>query len=182
MAIEVEKKAIVTKDELESVRKALIEMGAKDLGENNTESYFYLQDDCQLKVQLRTSKGDAKIAWKSGGFNGAAAREEIELPFPLDSGEAAQKLVERLLPNAQKVKTIQVRHDLKLGDIEIALKWSEQWNYHIELDTEVESEADAEQAKEKLQTLADKLAIHLMTEVEEKALTDAILKKLGLDT
>ena len=128
---------------------------------------------------LRSSKGDAKIAWKSGGFNGAAAREEIELPFPLANGADAQKLVERLLPTAKKIKTIQERHDFELGDVEIALKWSENWNYHIELDTEVENEKHTAEAKEKLEYLAKKLGIHLMTEAEEKALTDSILKKLG---
>ena len=50
MAIEVEKKAIVTKDKLDNVRVQLLAMDATDLGENNTESYFYLQDDFQLKV------------------------------------------------------------------------------------------------------------------------------------
>ena len=178
MAIEVEKKAIVEEADLERVKNILLDMGAEDLGENNTESYFYLHDDYQLKVQIRLSKGDAKIAWKSGGFNGAASREEIELPFPVESGESAHLLMDRLLPDAKKVRTTQQRHDLKLGDIEIALKWSDQWKFHIELDTNVDSSVDTPAALEQLEELAQKLDIHLMTEAEEKALTDAILKTI----
>ena len=178
MAIEVEKKAIVEEADLERIREALTKMGAEDLGKNDTESYFYLHDDYQLKVQIQLSKGAAKIAWKSGGFNGASAREEIELPFPVEQGKNAHKLMDRLLPELKKVRTLQKRHDLKLGDIEIALKWSEQWKFHIELDTNVEDEAGTQNALQELEGLAQKLDIHLMTEAEEKALTDAILKTL----
>lgn len=178
MAIEVEKKAIVTEEELEQVRTMLLEMGAEDLGKNDTESYFYLADDYQLKIQARLSKGDAKIAWKSGGFNGAAAREEIELPFPVENHEDAQKLIDRLVPELKKVRTEQKRHDYKLGKIELALKWSSQWKFHIELDTEVQADEEVVAAVQSLQDLAKELGIHLMTEAEEKALTDAMLKTL----
>ncbi len=178
MAIEVEKKAIVTEDELEQVRAKLAQIGAEDLGPNDTESFFYLHDDYQLKVQVRLSKGDAKIAWKSGGFNGAEAREEIELPFPVEQGENAHKLMDRLLPKLKKVRTEQKRHDYKLGDIELALKWSEQWKFHIELDTEVQTDGQVAAALTKLNGLAEELGIHLMTEAEEKALTDKILENL----
>lgn len=178
MAIEVEKKAIVEEADLQRVSEALLGMGAEDLGKNDTESYFYLADDFQLKIQLRHSKGDAKIAWKSGGFNGASAREEIELPFPVEDGESAHKLMDRLLPELKKVRTAQERHDYKLGDIELALKWSGQWKYHIEFDTKVETEDQTTEALQRLEALAEKLQVHLMTEAEEKALTDAILKTL----
>src|SRR5690606_30981685 len=102
MAIEVEKKAIVTEAELERVRQQLLELGAEDLGENNTESFFYIHENYQLKIQIRHSKGDAKIAWKSGGFNGKSAREEIELPFSIENKEEAHRLIDRLVPELKK--------------------------------------------------------------------------------
>ncbi len=153
MSIEVEKKSIVIEDELNRVKKVLSDIGAEDLGENNTVSVFYIHDDYQLKLQIRTSKGDAKIAWKSGGFNGASAREEIELPFSINDAEQAKQLLDRLQTNFKQVKTIQKRHDYKIDGVEVALKWSQNWGFHIELDMDVESESDTTKAPLSLRSL-----------------------------
>lgn len=177
--IEVEKKAITDESVNAEVKKRLAQMGAADLGENNTTSYFFLLEKQQLKLQVQDTKKTAKIAWKSGDFDGSSAREEIEVVIPLDQVENSEKLITRLVPDAKIVKTIQKRHDYAVGKLTIAVKWSENWGFHIELDTNVETNEDVAHAQKELAALANELGVTLMSEQEEKAFVEAILQKIN---
>jgi len=177
MAIEVEKRALISKEQYDALPSVLAGLGATDLGENNTSSIFYIIDGQQLKVQVMSSKKTAKIAWKSGGWDGSSSRKEVELPFDYKDADSAEVLVDQLLPNAKKIPTTQLRHDYKLGELSIAVKFSENWQYHVEIDKVVESKEETSLAADEIQALADKLDIKLLTKAEEQAFTDAIISK-----
>lgn len=68
MAIEVEKKCLLSESRYKSLPDELLKMGAIDQGNNDTETIFYVLDKAQLKIQFRSSQRKAKLAWKSGGF------------------------------------------------------------------------------------------------------------------
>lgn len=175
--IEVEKKArFAESDKAHIIQTILAQPGVQDLGDNDTDSVFYLTDREQIKVQKQISKGRAKIAWKSGGNGGQSARREIEVPIAPADTEAAEALVEAMLPHATRFNASQQkRHDYRIDGIEIAVKWSVNWQDHIELELLVDDAAVIPNALAKLDALADTLGVQLMTEAEEKAFVAQIL-------
>ena len=178
MAIEVEKRSIVTRKKYEGMRDQLLALGAEDLGRKDTETIFYVTDTAQLKVQSSSPQNEAKIAWKSGGLDGASAREEIEVRINFDDIASAEALIDRLMRGAKKVPTSQKRHDYRIGELTVAVKYSEHWGYHIEIDEVVEDDKQVAGALQHIQQLADKLGVTLLTSAEEKALTDKMLATL----
>jgi len=175
--IEVEKRAVLDVTLYEELGAKLLELGAVDVGENNTSSTFYLDKDWQLKVQRLASKGKAKIAWKSGGIDGAESRREIELSIDSSDIEKANEIISAIVPRAEMYPTEQKRHDYTLGHISIAIKYSNDWGYHVEFDSTVEDSSLVDQALVEINALADDLSIKLLTPEEEKDLISVALKQ-----
>ena len=170
MNIEVERRALVDEATLRSLAARLKALGAEDIGDDDTETAFYLTDGWQAKVQRRLAPGgEAKIAWKSGGNDGSAERQEIELPIAADHIDIARRLMTVLAPQAEVFETVQKRHDYRLDGVGVALKFSEDWQYHVELDMVVDSEAQAAEAGQRIEAMADRLGIKLLTPEEERA-------------
>lgn len=178
--IEVEKiVTFQTKDEQDQFLKQVIDLGAKDLGENNTENIFYLADTYQLKVSKMLSKNKAKIALKSREL-GADSGKEIEIHFPLEDAASAESIIDTLIPDRSKIPTEQSRHDFLLDDIEIAVKYSQDWGYHVELEQMVSEEEDIEGALERIEALAKKLKVSTLTVDEAKARISKELSRRGI--
>lgn len=178
MAIEVEKRGVLAEAAYAALPEKLRALGAEDLGNNDTDTIFYVTDDAQIKLQIRSSKQQAKIAWKSGGLDGASSRTEIEVGVNFTDTAAAEQLIDVLLPTARKVPTAQKRHDFKLADLSIALKYSDHWSYHIEIDEVVETQAEVAAALTRIEQLAGQLDVTLFTTEEEKQFVDAIVATL----
>lgn len=179
MSIEVEKRGLLEQKVYLELPEKLRLLGAKNYGENNTSTVFYLLDRAQLKLQVLSSKRQAKIAWKSGGFDGSAHRREIEVNIDYDSYESATDLLEVLVPSStKKVPTEQKRQDFELDDLSIALKYSDHWGYHIEIDKNVTDELGVDDALEQINTLANKLGIKLFSEEEEAKFVAGLLAKV----
>lgn len=176
--IEVEKKArFAESDKAQIIQTILAQPDVQDLGDNDTDSVFYLTDREQIKVQKQISKGSAKIAWKSGGNAGQSARREIEVPIAPTDTQTAEALIEAMLPHAERFNASrQKRHDYRVGNIEIAVKWSNNWQDHLELEILVENEAAVSDALIRLDALANTLGIHLMTGAEESAYVASIVE------
>lgn len=178
MSIEVEKRGIFDKATFDRLPKVLFELGANDLGPNDTETFFYVLENGQLKVQNQINKGTAKIVWKSGGFDGRSARNEVELTFDQKDVKSARDLLKKLFSNAKEVKTIQNRHDYRLEGTTISLKYSEHWGYHIEIDRMVEDSNAVADAEKLIASIASKLGVALFTQDEEQKFVAKILKKI----
>ena len=176
--IEVEKKALFDKSDKERIIQAILaQPGVVDLGENNTDSVFYITPNELIKVQTQISKGTAKIAWKSGGNNGASTRREIELPIAPADNVKAELLVQAMLPDAQRFPTKQLRHDYRVGDLTVSVKYSDEWEHHLEIDRNVESEADVLNAAEQIESLAKALGLNLLSDSEEKVFVTKLIAK-----
>ena len=168
MTIEVEKRGLITKQQYEGLRSIIVSCGGVELGENHTRTDFYLAEDAQAKVQHAVSKEFAKIAWKSGGNNGTSARQEIEVRIEPQDLAAARTLLDKLMTNARHFSTSQQRHDFRLDNVHIAVKHSEDWGYHIELEVMIDDRSELPAAEASINRVAELLGVKLLTEQEEK--------------
>jgi adenylate cyclase class IV len=164
--IEVEKLAMLSDESAyQAFIKNLIDYGAKDLGQNDTENIFYLGEGYQLKVAKLLSKNKGKFALKIRDF-GDISSEEIEVHFSFDDANAAERMMDVLLSGRKKLPTAQIRHDYLLDDVEVAVKYSDDWGYHIEFEQMVDTEGEIEMALEAIDKLATRLDIQTMTKEE----------------
>lgn len=179
MAIEVEKKALLSEEAYQQLPEQILALGGQDAGNQDTDSIFYVTDGAQVKLQATPASGKAKLAWKSGDYDdGAAARREIEVQLAPSEFEAAEQFIDALLTGVKKVPTTQKRHNYELDGVAIAVKYSEHWGYHVELDQEVPTEEGVVIAEERIQQVADKLNMTLLTSEQEKQLVAEMLKKV----
>ncbi|MCU0667360.1 MAG: CYTH domain-containing protein [Patescibacteria group bacterium] len=168
MNIEVERKAFITKQQYNNLANKLLQLGAKDLGPNNTNTTFYITEKEQVKVQHQVSKGNAKMVWKSGGLVGKTSRQEIELVILPSEIAKANIFIERLLTNYKKYISNQLRHDYILNGLDIAIKYSDNWGYHLEIDKNVASDKHISKTLQCIEDLAKTLDIKLMSNQEEQ--------------
>lgn len=163
--IEVEKLAIFDEAGYKALTEKLVKLGAQDLGENHTSSIFYLGNGYQLKVTAQHSKKQAKIALKPREF-GADFSHEYELTFSEDQVETAEKIMDQIMGRSPKIPTKQDRHDYLFEEVEIAVKYSDDWGYHAEFEQIVESKEEVDAALKHIDTIAKKLGMRLLTKEE----------------
>lgn len=176
--IEVERRALIDETTYNSIGNSIIMLGGVDEGLNSTTSTFYLKkNNWQMKVQHLKSKNKAKIAWKSGGLDGAVARQEIEINIDTKDIQNANDLIAMLSPDSDIFITQQDRHDYSLGDLNIAVKYSHDWRYHIEIDILVDDKSQINSSLEKIDDLAIKLDVTLLTPEEEKTFVESAIAK-----
>ncbi len=179
--IEVEKIALLENETYHGqLLDRLASLKAKDLGENNTESIFYLGGNYHLKVSKLTSKNKAKIALKQSQY-GDEFSHEFEVHFAAEDAASAEKIMDVLLADKPKVPTTQKRHDFLLDTVEIAVKYSDDWGYHVELEKLVESEADIALALNEIKSIAEKLFISVLSKEEAAAHIKRELVKRGIN-
>lgn len=166
--IEVEKIAIFDEATYKQLPTKLKKLGAKDLGENHTENTFYLHSDYQLKVSSAISRGKAKIALKKKAIGDAAA-EEVECQIMPQDTALAEKIIDFILPDVQKIPTSQQRHDFELHGVTLSLKYSEDWGFHVELEKLVDDESNIPAALDEINKVGSQIGVTPLTEAEEKA-------------
>jgi len=65
----------------------------------------------------------------------------------------------------------QQRVNYRYKDCEIALKWSDAWGYHLEIEQVVDSKENQPKAEAQIRAVAEELEVRLMTEEELKQFT-----------
>jgi predicted adenylyl cyclase CyaB len=173
--IEVEMRTMF--DEREYTRlKDFLRTHATDLGVDDKNVWFFLMPDKLLKVVHNVSQNTAKISLKLSSIGQGSAFGEQEVPIdPKD----CQKMVDLLLNlgYTEMQNTPQKRHNYVYEGVEIALKQSETWGYHAELEILVGDESEVAAAEKKIREVAQKLHLSLLTEEELQILTENINKK-----
>ncbi|MCX6793106.1 MAG: CYTH domain-containing protein [Candidatus Falkowbacteria bacterium] len=147
--------------ELEEILKAQ----AKDLGEDNKNVYFFILSDKLLKVSDNISKKSAKITLKLEKIGQGSAFKEIEFPVDKASVPVAIELFKQL-GYTHVIESFQQRHNYLLDGVELSLKYSKDWGYHLELEIMVKNESEREEAEFKIKELAQKLDVKLMSNNE----------------
>lgn len=71
-------------------------------------------------------------------------------------------------------RSYQKRHNYEYKGVEIALKFSETWGYHAELEIVITDKARQVEVEAKIRDVAEELDIRLMTNEEIKEFCEAI--------
>jgi len=154
--------------------KEFLGKNAEDLGEDDKDVFFFLLPDKITKATHNVSKKTAKIVIKLNRIGrGTSDFEEIEIPINPSDFDKAVKLFSAL-PFDQIQNSYQKRHNYLLDGVEIALKWTESWGYHMELEIVVDNVAKREEAENKIRKVAEKLGVQIMSEEELKDFTKKI--------
>ena len=139
---------------------------AEDLGEDDQDVHFFLLPDRIVKVSNKISKNTAKIVIKLNRLGrGTSDFEEIEIPINPSDFEKAIKLFSSLQFD-QIQRTYQKRHNYIYKDVEIALKHTDSWGYHMELEVLVDNKSKKEKAEKKIKKIAQELGVKIMSEQE----------------
>lgn len=170
--IELEHRALVTEKKYRELLAFLAEHG-KDLRENNKHTFHFIFPDKLLNVIDLESKGQAKIALKLGKIGQGAAFEEIEVPIEQKDFEKTARLF-KALGHSEIIESHQTRHDFEYKGVELAVKHSEEWGYHVELEMLLSNRAEVDAAEQKIKAVADELGLKIMTEEELTALVNKI--------
>jgi len=154
--------------------KDFLDKNAEDLGEDDKDVFFFLLPDKITKATHNVSKKTAKIVIKLNRIGrGTSDFEEIEIPINPSDFDKAVKLFSAL-PFDQIQNSYQKRHNYLLEGVEIALKWTESWGYHMELEIVVDDKSKREEAEDNIRKVAEKLGVQIMSEDELKDFTQKI--------
>ncbi len=163
--IEIEFRSIFDETQYKKIQEFL-NKNAKDLGEDNKDVYFFLLPDKIVKAVNNVSEKTAKIVIKLNRLGrGSSDFEEIEISINPSDFDKAVKLFSSL-PFDQIQNTYQKRHNYEYKGVELALKYTESWGYHIELEVIVEDKSKKEEAERKIKEVAKELGIRVMSEQE----------------
>lgn len=153
--------------------KNFLEKYAQDLGEDDKDVYFFILPDKLLKVVNEVSKKTAKIVLKLNKIGKGSDFEEIEIPINPQDIEKAVKLF-KLLGFSEIQNSFQKRHNYNYKGVDLALKYSEVWGYHLELEMVVNSIKEKKKAEEKIKKVAQELGVKLMTDEELRDFTSRV--------
>lgn len=162
--IEIEYRAKLSKEKHDSLHQFLYEKGEK-LGEDDKNVFFFIMENKLLKVTNNISKNNAKITLKLNEIGKGAAFEEIE--FPISNNDVSKAVfLFKELGFIEVQESFQKRENFIYKDVEIALKYSEMWKHHIELEIIISDESQKDLADKKIKNVADELGVIIMTEEE----------------
>ena len=165
--IEVEVRAVFNEAKYNDL-KVFLDQNAKDLGQDDKDVYFYLLPNKVVKVVNNISKQTAKIVMKLNRVGkGRNEAEEIEIAIsPSDFDKAVKFFSELTFDEVQH--SFQKRQNYLFDNVELALKYSDSWGYHLELEIMIDDESKQKEAEIKLSQVAQKLGVKIMNEEEQK--------------
>ncbi len=163
--IEIELRAMFDEEKFNSLKKQLDEK-AEYLGQDDKDVYFFIFPDKLLKVTDNVSKESAKITLKLNRIGKGSDFEEIEFPIKREDVKKAADVFNKLDLTDNIMHSPQKRHNYLYKDVELALKWSPEWQYHLELEVVVEDAEHKDEAEQKIRSVAAELGVKLMTEKE----------------
>lgn len=154
----------------EELKKILNEK-AEDLGEDDRNVYFFLFPDKLLKVSNNISKKNAKIVLKLNKIGKGSDFEEIEVPINQEYFEKAAKIF-IALKTGDYMHSFQKRHNYLYKGVELALKWSEIWGYHLELEVVIGDPGQKVKADKRIFAVAEELGVKIMSDEELNEFTE----------
>ena len=163
--IEIEFRALLFKDRHDNL-KDFLDANSKDLGEDDKDVYFFILPDKLLKVVNNISKGDAKLVVKLNKIGKGDDFEEIEVSIRIEDVNNAVEFFTLLDLTDNIMHFYQKRHNYLYKGVEIALKHSDIWGYHAELEIIVDDKSKKLEAESKIRKIADELNIKLMSNKE----------------
>ena len=171
--IEVEQRGLLTEKEY-AILRAKLQSAAIFLGNDNKYVEYWIYSDKLLKLIQNNSKKNSVLSLKLGTIGNSNSREEYEIKLGLEDFSKLEKIISNITAPDQIIKGTQKRENYKLDDVEIAIKWSEDWKYHFELECLIMNDSQREVASKKIQKIAELLKIKTMSPEEEKEFINKI--------
>jgi adenylate cyclase class IV len=171
---EIELRSMFDKEKYDQLFDFLSE-NAQDLGEDNKDVFFFLFPDKLLKVVNNVSQKTAKIVLKLNRIGQASDFDETEIPISPSDCKKAVEMFKRLGFNDIQ-NTFQKRHNFMYKGVELALKYSNTWSYHLELEIVVHEESEKNVAEKKILEVAKELNIHVLSNKELAKFTKKVDK------
>lgn len=142
-----------------------LKRSAKDLGADDKRVWFFVMPDKLLKVTHNTSKRTAKITLKLTKIGHGSSFEETE--FPIDEQDVEKAVnVFTAIGHKYLVEPTILRHDFEYKGVELAIKYSKTWGYHLELEILIGSKDQEKETEKKIRVVADELGVEIMSEEE----------------
>jgi len=164
--IEVELRALIDEKQFIELNCFLAKNG-KYLGEDHKDSHFFILPDKLLKVTDNISKNNAKISLKLQKIGLGSDFEEIDVNF---SREDADKIIKifKLLGFNNYMYSYQNRHNYLYKNVEFAIKYTESWGFHCEMEIMVKSKKEVPRALKEMGVVAKELGLKIMSDDELK--------------
>ncbi len=169
-SVEIEFRSRFNEGKYEELKKFLYS-NAENLGEDDKDVYFFLFSDKLLKVVDNISKKSAKIVLKLNKIGKGSDFEEIEVPVGQEHFEKVAQIF-TALETGDHMHSFQRRHNYIYQGVELALKWSEIWGHHLELEVMIGEASQKDDAEKKIFSVAKELGVKLMTDEELKEFTE----------
>jgi predicted adenylyl cyclase CyaB len=165
--IEVEVRAVFDEPKYQQL-KEFLDQNAESLGQDDKDVYFFLLPTKVVKAVNNISKGTAKIVIKLTRVGkGGNDTEEIEIPIaPVDFDKSVRLFSE--LDFEQTQRAYQMRHNYMYKGVELALKYSNSWGHHMELEIMIADKSQQAEAEAKLAEVAAELGVKPMTPEEQQ--------------
>ncbi len=174
--IEIEHRSRISKRKYNSL-KSYLNKNAIRLGKDDKNVYFFIFADKFLKVTDNISQQSAKITLKFNKIGEGSHFEEIEIPIQQKDAVKAVKLFKAAANYQMLRRAYQKRDNYKYKQVEIALKYSAVWNYHVELEVVISDIKHKKQAEKKIFKVADELGLRLMNQAELSSFIKKFEKK-----
>ena len=163
--IEIEFRAIFGENDFYRLKEYL-DLSAENIWEDDKDVFFCIMPDKLLKVVDNISKNNAKIVLKLNKIGKGSDFEEIEIPIGREQINDFVKILNALGFTDNIMHSFQKRQNYVYKGVEVALKHSEVWGYHLELEIMITDIKEKEQAEKKIREVANDLNIKLMTDQE----------------
>lgn len=157
---EYEERAFLKEEQFLRIKEKLDTLATKSENDNKTSYFFVLPD---VNISIASSAAKTVIKYKGGQLGLGNGFEEIEVPIEHSALNDSITLFSTLLKMEPQIsEQFRINYILS-GDIEVALKYTQTWGFHLEAEKtyeHAENLKDVEQkAKNALETLAQELDI-----------------------
>lgn len=177
--IEVELRSRFSKEKYEELL-SFFEKNAKHLGDDDKEIWFYVMEDKLLRVTHNISKGNGKITLKLNKIGFGSSFEEIE--FYIDEKDVKKAVnVFNILGHEDLHEPQVLRKNFEYKGVEFALKYSESWGYHMELEILVSDKSEEVEADKRIREAAKELGVDIMSDKELFEFTQDLERKYDLN-
>lgn len=170
--IEVEYRSLLSEYEFLRIRDSLIK-DAKFLGNDNKDTFFYIWDDKVIKIVKNVDTLVTKMVLKPGRIGQQDYFHESEIELDSSMFEAGKTFCKNLFP-VKVMYAFQFRKNFLYNGVEIALKYTESWGFHMEFEIMIEDSNEEESAKLKIKEVANSLGINLLNNTDLVKLTHEI--------
>jgi predicted adenylyl cyclase CyaB len=114
------------------------------------------------------SKGNSKVAFKDGLLNKTNVFPEYEVEIKQEDFEKMKLIFSKILSPKKIFEGVQKRYNFEIDGCEIAVKWSESWGYHFEIEKMISEDENPEDVYEEFDKITKKLGIRTSTDEEIK--------------